>query len=200
MKINSGKTELYYLGQVEGKAERLAQLLDCRVGTLPTTYLGFPLSPRPPTKEVWRGIIQKLRNRIDGWQAKLLSRGGRLILVNAVLTNLPLYFLSVFKMPKWLGNGSSIDFWSNRWCGESALKTSFPEIYAMTNRKPLLVGDCFDSEDWRWDRILGDEFASTTGLAANLLALKNEIGIDRIGYGGDGVPKAIFRSNRPTAC
>ncbi|OAY66433.1 LINE-1 retrotransposable element ORF2 protein [Ananas comosus] len=102
MKINREKSELYYIGQIEGRAARLANLLECKVGTLPTTYLGFPLSPRRPTKAVWTEIIQKIQRRIEGWQAKLLSRGGRLILVNAVLTNLPLYFLSVFKAPKWV--------------------------------------------------------------------------------------------------
>ncbi|OAY83301.1 putative ribonuclease H protein [Ananas comosus] len=40
LKINREKSELYYLGRIEGKAERLAQLLDCKVGSLPTTYLG----------------------------------------------------------------------------------------------------------------------------------------------------------------
>ncbi|XP_020084921.1 uncharacterized protein LOC109707803 [Ananas comosus] len=102
LKINRDKSELYYLGQTEGKAASLANLLDCKVGTFPTTYLGFRLSTKPPTKEAWREVIQKLQHRIDGWKAKLLSRKGRLILVNTMLTNLPLYFLSVFKAPSWV--------------------------------------------------------------------------------------------------
>ncbi|OAY75516.1 putative ribonuclease H protein, partial [Ananas comosus] len=48
----------------------------------------------PPLKEAWWRIIQKIQHRVNGWQAKLLSRGSRLVLVNAVLTNLPLYFIS----------------------------------------------------------------------------------------------------------
>lgn len=47
-------------------------------------------------------IIQKIQNRIDDWQTKLLTRGGRLILVNAVLTNFSLYLLAMFKAPKWV--------------------------------------------------------------------------------------------------
>lgn len=34
------------------------------------------------------------------WQAKLLSQGGRLVLVNLVLSNLPLYYFLIFKAPK----------------------------------------------------------------------------------------------------
>lgn len=64
-------------------------------------------------------IIQKIHNRIDDWQAKLLTRGGRLILVNVVLTNLPLYLLAMFKAPKWVIHrieSSHRDFF---WFGES---------------------------------------------------------------------------------
>ncbi|OAY74818.1 hypothetical protein ACMD2_16223 [Ananas comosus] len=91
MKINREKSELYYLGQKAGKGVRLANILECRTGAFPTNYLGLPLSPRTPSKEAWRGIIQKFHHKIGGWQAKLLFRGGRLILVNAVLTNIPLF-------------------------------------------------------------------------------------------------------------
>lgn len=60
MRINREKSELYYIGQVEGKVIRLAYLLGCRVGSLLTRYLGLSLSTRPPSKEDWRGIIRKI--------------------------------------------------------------------------------------------------------------------------------------------
>lgn len=102
MKVNKEKSELFYTGQVEGKARSLADLLECSVGTLPTKYLGIPLSSRAPSKADWLGVIHKIQSRIDEWHAKLLSRGGRLVLVNAVLTNLRLYYFSIFKTPKWV--------------------------------------------------------------------------------------------------
>lgn len=90
------------MGQTQGKALRLASLIACKVGSFPTKYLDLPLSVKTPSKNDWKGLIQKLQSKIDGWQTKLLSRGGRLILVNAVLTNLPLYYLFVFKAPRWV--------------------------------------------------------------------------------------------------
>lgn len=69
---------------------------------LPTKYLGLPLSNKTLRKKDWIGIIDKVQRRIDGWQVKLLSKRDRLILVNSVLTNLPLYFFSIFKAPKWV--------------------------------------------------------------------------------------------------
>ncbi len=74
--------------------------MECKTGSLPIKYLGLPLSRGRIRREDWRGIINKIESRIEGWQAKLLSQGGRLALVNSVLSNLPLYFFSVFKAPK----------------------------------------------------------------------------------------------------
>ncbi len=52
-------------------------------------------------KKDWWHTIGKIEKRIEGWKAKLLSQGGRLVLVNSVLSNLALYYLSIFKAPKW---------------------------------------------------------------------------------------------------
>ncbi|XP_020092824.1 uncharacterized protein LOC109713237 [Ananas comosus] len=78
MEINREKSKLYYLGKENGKEIRLAKILECRVGTFPSKYLGLPLFPKPPPKEAWREIILKLHRKIGGWQAKLLSRGENL--------------------------------------------------------------------------------------------------------------------------
>jgi hypothetical protein len=34
-----------------------------------------------------------------GWKAKLISLGGRFILLNAFISNLPIYWLSILKLP-----------------------------------------------------------------------------------------------------
>ncbi len=104
LKVNYTKTELFYSGSRANKGASLANILGCRHGSLPLNYLGMPLSDRKLTKDDWFGVIDKLGRRIDGWQAKLLSRGGRLTLVNAVLANVPLYLFSVFKAPTWVIN------------------------------------------------------------------------------------------------
>lgn len=100
IKINKEKSELLYMGSKTGKGDRLAGILQCKIGKLPAKYLGLPLTYKPLKKDDWACVIHNVRRRIDGWQAKLLSRGGRLTLVNSVLANLPptvalfLYFQS----------------------------------------------------------------------------------------------------------
>lgn len=102
LRINKDKSELYYLGTNPRKGDRLANIIGCRVGNLPFRYLGLPLYNKHLRKEDWAIIINRIETRIDGWKAKLLSYGGRLTLVNSVLTNLPLFYLSIFKAPQWV--------------------------------------------------------------------------------------------------
>ncbi|OAY63461.1 putative ribonuclease H protein [Ananas comosus] len=104
LKINMNKTELYYLGTNANRAKRLTDILGCRVGNLPFRYLGLPLHIKHLRKEDWAPIISSIEMRIQGLKAKLLSHGGRIILVNSVLSNLPLFYFAIFKAPQWVLN------------------------------------------------------------------------------------------------
>ncbi|OAY75380.1 hypothetical protein ACMD2_01901 [Ananas comosus] len=75
LKINTKKTELHYLGPNANRANRLADILGCRVGNLPFRYLGVPLHIKTLLKEDWNPIVNRIENRIESWKAKLLSRG-----------------------------------------------------------------------------------------------------------------------------
>lgn len=102
LKINMDKSELYYVGCSSDKAIRLANILGCAVGTLPFRYLGLPLYHKLLRKKDWSIVINRINTKIEGWTAKLLSQGGRLTLVNSVLTSLPFLYLSIFKAPQWV--------------------------------------------------------------------------------------------------
>ena len=86
-----------------GKVENLDQLaceLGCRVGTLPSTYLGLPLGSKHNSVRVWEGIEEKFRKRLAVWKRQYISKGGRLTLIRSTLSNLPIYLLSLFRLPK----------------------------------------------------------------------------------------------------
>ena len=40
-----------------------------------------------------------METRLGGWRARLLSRGGRLVLLKSVMAAIPIYYMSIFRMP-----------------------------------------------------------------------------------------------------
>jgi hypothetical protein len=92
LRVNLNKSELLVTMAEEHEVQQLAQILECRASTFPIKYLGLPLSNKKLTKEHYRCLIQKIRNRFPGWKAPLLSPGGRLTLVNSTLTFMPILF------------------------------------------------------------------------------------------------------------
>ena len=64
------------------------------------TYLGIPESIGGPKTQVFNFITERLNNRVNGWAMKFLSRGGNEVLIKSVLTALPTYVMSYFRLPK----------------------------------------------------------------------------------------------------
>lgn len=72
------------------------------MGSLPITYLGIPISGRRPCKQDWRSLTEKIKGRLASWKSNYLSIGGRLTLLNSVLSAVPTYWMSLFRLPKWV--------------------------------------------------------------------------------------------------
>lgn len=67
---------------------------------LPITYLGLPLSIKKPNKIDYQPLLASIQNRLEGWKSNFLSYGGRITLVKAVLTAMPLHYMQALKIPK----------------------------------------------------------------------------------------------------
>ena len=79
----------------------IAQLLPYKMDPITSgfKYLGYQLKPLGYKSNDWLWLIQKFECRILHWSHKLLSLGGRLILVQAVLTSVPVYWLRLAPIP-----------------------------------------------------------------------------------------------------
>ncbi|RVW91131.1 hypothetical protein CK203_039967 [Vitis vinifera] len=63
LKINLGKSEIIPVGEVED-IEELAVEIGCRVGSLPSQYLGLPLGAPNKASSVWDGVEERMRRRL----------------------------------------------------------------------------------------------------------------------------------------
>ena len=99
LKVNLSKTEAIPVG--EGiPMETLASVLGCKIGSLPTSYLGLPLGASYKSLRVWDAVEERFRKRLSLWKRQYLSKGGHLTLLKSTLSSLPTYFLSRFVIPK----------------------------------------------------------------------------------------------------
>ena len=99
LRINLDKSEIIPVGRVEN-LEVLAFELGCKVGKLPSLYLGLPLGAPHKSVAVWDGVEERLRRRLAFWKRQYISKGGRLTLIRSTSSNVPIYFMSILRMPR----------------------------------------------------------------------------------------------------
>lgn len=83
---------------------KLVDILGCKTGQVPISYLGLPLSVGKAKKQALNPMEEKLEKKLSTWKATYLSFCGRITLVKAILSNLSLYCLSIFKCPVSVAN------------------------------------------------------------------------------------------------
>jgi hypothetical protein len=100
LKINFHKSEIFCLGSVVERKNCYADIFTCPSNSLPMRYLGVPIDDKKLCKSLWTSTVEKVESKVGSWQGRFLSLGGRLVLINSNLTNVPLYMLSIYKAPK----------------------------------------------------------------------------------------------------
>ncbi|MCH86251.1 ribonuclease H protein [Trifolium medium] len=99
LKVNFWKSGLSGVNVNSTFLEMACNFLNCRRGTIPFKYLGLPIGENPKSVTTWEPLVQHLRKRLFSWRNKHISLGGRIVLINAVLNAIPIFYLSFMKMP-----------------------------------------------------------------------------------------------------
>jgi hypothetical protein len=100
VKINFHKSEIFCFGETMDKTEEFVRLFGCKEGEFTFRYLGIPLSPNRLSNKDWRMVEERFQKKLSSWKGKMLSSGGRIVLINSVLSSLPMYMMSFFRIPK----------------------------------------------------------------------------------------------------
>ncbi|GKV48452.1 hypothetical protein SLEP1_g55265 [Rubroshorea leprosula] len=100
LKINFGKSQIMGVGTEEGWKERMAYRLCCKAGDLPFKYLGTPVGGNHRRIAMWQPLVNSFKKKLASWKGQNLSLGGRITLLNSMLSSLPVYLMSAYKIPK----------------------------------------------------------------------------------------------------
>jgi len=117
LKINFHKSELFCFGEAKECENQYMQLFGCNTGTFPIRYLGIPIHYRRLSNSDWLKVQEQFEKRLGSWKGKNLSTGGRLTLINSVLSSLPMYMMSFFEIPK--GVRKKRDYFRSRFFWQS---------------------------------------------------------------------------------
>jgi hypothetical protein len=91
LKINFHKSEVFVFGVSQNN-------LNCVLGELPMKYLGIPVSDNHLNINAFSPILQKMLKRLDPWKGRFLTSGGKQILTNSCLSNIPMYCMGFYSL------------------------------------------------------------------------------------------------------
>ncbi|KAJ0535016.1 putative RNA-directed DNA polymerase [Helianthus annuus] len=99
LRINLAKSNIYGIGVSASEVESMASLVGCKPDHLPFKYLGLTVGANMNCINNWKPVVDIFESRLSLWKASVLSMGGRITLIKAVLECLPNYFFSLYKAP-----------------------------------------------------------------------------------------------------
>jgi hypothetical protein len=122
LKITFHKNEVFYFGQAKEFKTQHEQLFRCKKESYPFKYLGIPMHYRMLNNKDQEMIEEHIKKKLSSWKEKYISVGGRLVLINSILSSLPMFMLSFFEILK--GVLEKIDYFRSRffWQNDSQIK------------------------------------------------------------------------------
>jgi hypothetical protein len=99
LKVNFWKSCIMGVNVPQDFLTMASDFLNCRIGRFPFKYLGLPVGANPRLATTWSPLLDAIKKRLGSWGNRHVSLGGRIVLLNAVLNAIPIFFLSYMKMP-----------------------------------------------------------------------------------------------------
>lgn len=98
--LNLNKSKVFGINLEEDFLRSALNFLACSVGAVPFNFLGIQVGANPWRRASSNNLLGKMRKKIFKWHGKHMSIGSRVVVLNTILTNLPIFHLSFFKDPR----------------------------------------------------------------------------------------------------
>lgn len=100
LKVNLFKISVMGIEVEESFLANFATVLGCSVGSWPVKYLGIPLGGNPKSVALWDPVVEKVSKKLASWKRSYIFVGGRITLIKAALSNIPVYYMFMYRMPR----------------------------------------------------------------------------------------------------
>ena len=74
----------------------MVRLLNCNLGSFPFKYMGLPISPDLLHSKEFAPAIYKVGNRVLPWHGRYNTNAGKVALINACLSSLPMFLMGFY--------------------------------------------------------------------------------------------------------
>ncbi|GJW13960.1 RNA-directed DNA polymerase, eukaryota, reverse transcriptase zinc-binding domain protein [Tanacetum coccineum] len=98
LKINIHKSKIMGIGTSHEEVSSAANIIGCNTFSSPFSYLGVKVGSSSSRSKFWEEVVAKLSSRLWKWKVKTLSIGGHFTLIKYVLSSLPIYQMSIYKI------------------------------------------------------------------------------------------------------
>ncbi|XP_060210626.1 uncharacterized protein LOC132637573 [Lycium barbarum] len=99
--INKRKSSFYLFSKVSQElSEQVETITGFVRGHFPFTYHGVPITHARKRKVDYTELLKKIKYRLQTWKGKLLSYGGKAVMITSVLQSIPIHVLSAIRPPK----------------------------------------------------------------------------------------------------
>jgi ribonuclease HI len=116
--ISDAKSSIFFSPntEVETKVE-VCETLNIMTESLTDKYLGLPALVGADRSDCFQYLVDRVRGKTKGWKEKLLSMGGKEVLIKSVAQAVPVFAMMVFRIPKNICKGIT-DAISQFWWGD----------------------------------------------------------------------------------
>ncbi|GJX38510.1 RNA-directed DNA polymerase, eukaryota, reverse transcriptase zinc-binding domain protein [Tanacetum coccineum] len=147
LRINMNKSKLMGIAVKDDKVDQAAMKIGCVTIKAPFSYLGSKVGGSMSRVQSWNEIINRVVAYLSNWKMKTLLIGGRLTLIKSVLGLIPIYNMSIFKVPmKVLQRLESIRchfFNGNELMGKKLIWVKWKSVLASKEKIGLIVSSLY---------------------------------------------------------
>nr|GEX71129.1 RNA-directed DNA polymerase, eukaryota [Tanacetum cinerariifolium] len=99
LRINMSKSRIMGVHVNRDIVHHAAGKLGCLILNSPFSYLGTKVDGNMSRSEAWNEVVDKVNSLLSKWKMNALSIGGRLPLLKSVLGSIPIFHMSIFRVP-----------------------------------------------------------------------------------------------------